>query len=135
MKRNRSNTAQFPIATSAAVLMALCALEWFATGGQSRVPSAWGKDAPAGAGDARAAEPSAADEAAAEKTIHELFKAAYAKRDPSERVARAQRFLRESATEANPPLRYVMLREARDLAASAGDYPTAHTAIDRMATA
>jgi hypothetical protein len=74
------------------------------------------------------------DEAAqkdAEKIIKGLFKEDYAKRAPADRVALAKNLLRQGTeTRDNDAARYVLLREAQDLAARAGDIDTALQAVE-----
>src|SRR5439155_21454636 len=89
----------------------------------------------AGRADDRSPVPPAADVARAEATVKELFKADYAKTKTADRVALAAKFLRD-ATDAKeePAARFVLLREARDLAAKAGDPTLALQAADELVT-
>jgi WD40 repeat protein len=71
--------------------------------------------------------------AAAEKTVRERHRAVYARRQPAELRALAAQLLQEGLATTDPPeLRYVQLREARDLAADAGDPGLALTAIGEL---
>jgi hypothetical protein len=82
---------------------------------------------------ARLPVPAAPALAEAEKQIRSLFKDDYAKRAPADRVALARRLLQAGEeTKDDDALRYVALREARDLAAAAGDLDTAMAAIGRL---
>src|SRR5687768_14361862 len=83
----------------------------------------------------RAPVPDAAALADAAKWVKEQFKDDYAKPDPAERLALAQKLLRQAAEpglEDKPARRHVMLREARDLAAAAGDADGALDAAARL---
>jgi hypothetical protein len=84
----------------------------------------------------KAAVPEAADQQKAEKTIKELFQAEYAKTKQADRLALANKLLMEAdGSNDDPAAKYVLLREARDLAAKAGDAGLAMTAVDAMAAA
>jgi hypothetical protein len=79
------------------------------------------------------AGPEAAD---AEKEIKSIFKDEYPKRAAADRAALARKLLQAGEeTKDDAVLQFVTLREARDLAASAGDLDTALTAIDQMGKA
>jgi len=85
---------------------------------------------------AKPAAPNATAQKASEKLIRETFKLDYAKRQPADQQALARKLLKEGLDEQNGPVdRFVLLREARDLAAPAGDLDTALTAIDAMSGA
>ncbi len=78
--------------------------------------------------------PSPEDRKRAEAQIRDLFKAEYVRRDPADQQALAARLIRESeGTRDDAAARYVLLAEARDLAARSGDPSTALDAVDRMA--
>ena len=81
-----------------------------------------------------APEPDAAAQREALGVIKDLFKTEYARRSPAEMQAFG-RLLLEKAEEArkDPAARFVMLREARDIAAQAGDSTTALAAVDGLA--
>ncbi|MCY3023270.1 MAG: hypothetical protein NTW87_30195 [Planctomycetota bacterium] len=86
------------------------------------------------AGDARLAEPPKEAQQEAEKTIKELFAEDYKKTTPDDQSALAFKLLAKSGgTKDDPKAQYVLLREARDMAAKAGDVATAMAAIDQMA--
>jgi hypothetical protein len=69
-----------------------------------------------------------------EKTIKDLFRVEYAKPAPADRLALAQKLLQQGiATNDDQASKYVLLREARDLAAQGGDADTAMKAIEEMA--
>ncbi len=83
---------------------------------------------------ARLPEPDAAAQRTAEQKIRQLFSDAYARRTADDRLELSRRLLREAhGTDDDPVARFVLLREAADLAAQAGDTETAAAAIDRMA--
>lgn len=86
-------------------------------------------------GDERKPTPARAAQKAAEKLIREVFKEEYSKRAPEEMVALAKALLKEGLepTE-DTTTRYVLLREAREIAAKAGDVKTAFRAIDEIGT-
>lgn len=93
----------------------------------------------------QAAEDKAADKvpipekaamAEAEKTIRDLFKADYAKPKAEDRAALAEQLLKQGIEEKKDlPSKYVLLRDARDLAALAGDAEKVAMAVDEMAKA
>jgi hypothetical protein len=69
----------------------------------------------------------------AEKEIRSLFKEEYAKRAVADRSVLARKLIQAGAgTKGDDALRFVSFREARDLAAAAGDFATACAAIDRL---
>jgi serine/threonine protein kinase len=77
--------------------------------------------------------PDEASLAVAEKEVKELYKAEYAKKQPAQRQALAARLLQDGLeTKDKPAARYVMLRESRDLAVTAGDLPLALRAAEEM---
>ncbi len=68
-----------------------------------------------------------------EKTIREVFKADYAKRAPDDLMVLSKKLLQEGIkTENDPVAKYVLLSEARDLAAQAGDVAGAFKCVDEM---
>jgi WD40 repeat protein len=82
----------------------------------------------------KAPVPDEAKQAEAEKLIKDLFKEEYAKRKPAERLALAAQLLdKAKESEDDPIARFVLLREARDLAAQGGDAAAVLTAIDELA--
>lgn len=82
---------------------------------------------------ARRPEPAPAAREEAEKIIRELFKADYARRKPEELQALARKLLQQGRdTKDDPTARFVLLDEARDVAAQAGDVGTALEAADLL---
>jgi hypothetical protein len=72
----------------------------------------------------------------AEKTIRALFKEEYAKRAPADRIALAKNLLKQGFdTKDDAAARFVLYREAQEIAGRAGDLETAFRAIDEMSTA
>jgi hypothetical protein len=98
------------------------------------VPAA-GQDAPAApAAGKRLAVPDAKAQAAAEKLIKGLYKAEFAKRAPADRAALGAKLLAQAkGGDDEPAVRFVLLREARDLLAAAGDVGGAFDAADAQA--
>jgi hypothetical protein len=77
--------------------------------------------------------PAEADLAAAEKEVKEIHKEEYAKRKPAEVLALARQLLSEGVeTKDRPAVQFVLLREARDLAARAGDISLAFVAAGEL---
>ena len=82
----------------------------------------------------RKAVPDAAAQAQAEKLIRDVFKDEYARTSAADRLNLARKLLQQGIdTVDDPASRFVLFREARDLAAQAGDLETALTAVDEMA--
>jgi WD40 repeat protein/serine/threonine protein kinase len=80
----------------------------------------------------KAAVPDKGEQEEAEKLVKKRYEAEYKK--PAERAALAAKLLEKAkATTDDPAGRYVLLREARDLAAQAGDAPAALLAADQLA--
>lgn len=69
----------------------------------------------------------------AEKLVKDVFAAEYAKTGADDRRALAAELVRQSDSDNDTASRYVLLREARDIAVGAGDFATAAQAIDAMA--
>jgi WD40 repeat protein len=108
----------------------LLGLTLLARAGASGPPGA--AQAPA----ARAAVPDGAAQARAEGIIRKLFKDEYARAagDPAAARELAATLLQQArATADSPALRFVALREARDLAARAGDLPAVYQAAADLA--
>ncbi|MBI3854738.1 MAG: hypothetical protein HY293_03505 [Planctomycetes bacterium] len=81
----------------------------------------------------KAPEPDAAVQKEKLKVIKDLFKDDYAKKAPQDQIALAKQLInRGRETASDPAGQYVMLREARDLAAGAGDVDTALKAVDEI---
>ncbi len=79
-------------------------------------------------------EPDAGSQAKAEQLIKDLFKADYAKRRRTDVQELATKLLQQGIeTKEDPAVRYVLLREARELAVQAADAMTALRAVDEMA--
>lgn len=77
--------------------------------------------------------PNAAAIAKAKKLVHEVFSADYARRNPRDRTALAQKLIRNAAEVTDDPTpRFVLLSEARDLAAAAGNIALAQEAIAEL---
>jgi serine/threonine protein kinase len=88
---------------------------------------------PAPATTRRSALPNATVQKDAEKQIRTLFKDDYAKKSPADVQALARKLLEQGTTINNDDAaRYVMLRDARDFAAQAGDLDTAIRAVDAL---
>lgn len=89
---------------------------------------------PAPVQDSRIPPPDAAAQKNAERLIRDVFKDEYARRDAPARRALALKLLKQAAETADdPPARYVLLSEARDLAADGGDVRTALAAAQQQA--
>jgi hypothetical protein len=73
-------------------------------------------------------------QAAAEKLVKEVFKDDYAKTKAADRLALVQKLLQQAEeSKDDPAARYVLFREAIDLATKAGDLNQAFTAADELA--
>lgn len=84
--------------------------------------------------DAKAPVPAEAVQKEIEKGIKDLYKEQYAKKSADDMKALARKFLRQRAEPGSDlATRYVVLREARDLAAQGGDAVTAMAAVMEMA--
>lgn len=69
----------------------------------------------------------------AERSVRELFKDDYLRKGPADLQALARKLILEGTrAQEEPPMRYVLLGEARDLAAQAGDVVTALAAISAL---
>ncbi len=85
--------------------------------------------------DKREPVPEASAQQQAEKSIKDLFKSDYANHAASTRDVLAQKLLANAATATDDPAgRYVLLREARDIAAAVGDTDTALSAAYSIET-
>ena len=72
-------------------------------------------------------------QAKAEKTIKEIFKDEYAKKKPAEKIELANKLLQQGAeTNDDPAAKYILFREARDLASKSGDVALALKAVDEL---
>ena len=84
--------------------------------------------------DQRQPVPESAAQKETEKLIKDIFKAEYSKKSPADRIALAKKLLGQGLeTKDDLTSRYVVLREARDLAAEAGALDVAFQAIEEMA--
>lgn len=82
----------------------------------------------------RAPEPDAAVQKEKLKVVKDLFKDEYARKSPADQSSLAKQLVsRGIETASDPGAQYVMLREARDVAAAAGDVETAMRASDELA--
>lgn len=82
----------------------------------------------------RIPEPDPAAQKEAEKLIREIHKADYVRRSPQDLRDLARSLLREGLeTKDDPAARFVLLREARELAAQGGDAVTAVAAVEEAA--
>lgn len=82
----------------------------------------------------RSPVPAADAQAEAEKLIRKVHKADYAKTDPEHVLSLAVKLTKQADnSESDSAERFVLLREARDLAAKAGNAPATLQAIDAMA--
>jgi hypothetical protein len=81
----------------------------------------------------RSPVPGAAAQKEAEKLVREIFKEDYSRKSAADRIALGSKLLRQaSETRDDPVSSFVLLREARDLAAQATDAATALQAITEM---
>jgi hypothetical protein len=79
----------------------------------------------------RAPEPDAAAQKEKLKIVRDLFKDEYARKSPQDQIALAKQLLgRAGETKEDAVVQYVLLKEARELAAAAGDVETALKAVD-----
>lgn len=84
----------------------------------------------------RLPEPAAAVQKETRAAVRDLFKEDYAKKSPADQQALARKLLAKGVETADdPPGRYVLLQEAREIAAAAGDLGTAFQAADEAAKA
>ncbi|HZL38429.1 MAG TPA: hypothetical protein VFC78_24155 [Tepidisphaeraceae bacterium] len=82
---------------------------------------------------ARLPVPTRGVQAAALKTVHELFRADYARHAPADEAALAARLYAEATKDTGDPVgKYVLLHEACDRAADAGDAQLAMEAVDQL---
>jgi hypothetical protein len=100
-------------------------------------PPARPSSPPAGEGlPPKSAIPAESAQKQAETLIRDIYKADYAKRTPSDMTALAQRLIQQGhETKDDPVARYVLYREARDLAIQAGDAALALRAVEAAAQA
>jgi len=77
--------------------------------------------------------PGAAEQRRAEKIVRDVFRSEYASKEPAARSALAEKLLKEAGGTQDPVIVFVLLREARDMAAEAGKLETALECVDRVA--
>jgi len=83
------------------------------------------------AAQAKPAPPDASAQKAAETLIRDIFKAEFAKKAPADKSSLARKLLAQSAeSDAEPASRFILLREARELAREGADWETAQRAIE-----
>lgn len=88
----------------------------------------------AAAQDERREPPVTADLSQAEKLIKDVFKEEYAKKTSADRLSLAKKLLAQALeTKDDLASKFVLLREARDLATLAGDLQVAFSAVDELA--
>jgi formylglycine-generating enzyme len=81
----------------------------------------------------KAAVPATADLQKAEKEIRDVFKKEYQEKDPAKRRELAEKMLAQGVeTPGDPAIRFVLLREAREIAAQALALATAFDAVDKI---
>ncbi|MCY3022651.1 MAG: hypothetical protein NTW87_27035 [Planctomycetota bacterium] len=106
-----------------------------APGAAEEAPAAKPDVKTAGQADKRLPAPPAAVLAEPERQIKEVFKDEYQKKAATDRIELAKRLLKLAEESRNDGLTYyVALREARDVAASAGDLGTAMAAADLLSS-
>jgi hypothetical protein len=82
----------------------------------------------------RQAAPDAASQAKALRTVKDVFAEGYGKKAPADRIALAKALRDEASKDGtDAAARFVLLREARDVAGEAGDFTGALEAIDALA--
>ena len=87
-----------------------------------------------GQADSRSAVPNKSDLVESERIVKSIFKADYAKTKAADRAALAAKLLEQAADSKDDlKAKYVLLREARDVAAKAGDHEVYLKAADEMA--
>ena len=90
--------------------------------------------APPAGGKKKHAEPDAETQKEAEAVVREIFQEDYSRRSPDQMKAFAEKLLQRAIeTEGEVAVCYILFREARDLAAKAGDATLALQAVDEMA--
>lgn len=104
-----------------------CSLLLIASAAWCDAPAA----APAGSGE-RLAIPKSLEQEKAEREVRERYKKELASRDPRDQVALARRLRTVAETEDEPAMKFVLLREARELAIDGGDFRLTMDLIDEM---
>jgi hypothetical protein len=78
--------------------------------------------------------PEPAKQKESEAIIRDIFKDEYARRSPAERISLARTLIKEAArTKDDPASKFVLLRQAKDLAVEGGDFTLALHAWDELA--
>lgn len=77
--------------------------------------------------------PKSLEQGRVDRPLREKFKTEFASRDPQARGALGRKLREAADKETDPTARFVMLREARDLAVDAGDFSYAMAVIDDIA--
>ncbi|HWE95939.1 MAG TPA: hypothetical protein VG269_18395 [Tepidisphaeraceae bacterium] len=77
--------------------------------------------------------PKSLEQEKAEREIRTKYKSEFAARDPGEQLALAHKLREEAAAADDLPTKFVLLREARDLAVKAGDFQYALATVDALA--
>src|SRR4051794_14939900 len=129
--RVRSIWMGIPTRSAIAMLtVALCCCEaWGAGAGATAAPA----PATAPAGSTRAPIPSNDAQLAAERLIRDVHKQEFAKTSLADRRALISQLLDEAEHSSDAAERYVLLRDARELAINAGDAAAAMPVVDAMA--
>jgi hypothetical protein len=113
--------------------VALSSLPFLLAAAKPVAPPLSGETVRVGASAALLPVPDALSLARAEKTVREVFTKEYALRQPAERAALAAKLLDEATrTTDDPAALYVLLREARDIAASVPEVSLLSQALRRM---
>ena len=77
--------------------------------------------------------PDSAVLAEADKSVKQIFRKEYLDRTPAGRIALAEKMIHQSADTTDPAAKFVLLREARDLAAAASELKAMQAALDGIA--
>jgi hypothetical protein len=77
--------------------------------------------------------PKALEQGKVDRPLRDKYKAEFASRDPKERGALGRKLREAAEAEKDSTARFVLLKEARDLAIDAGDLPFCMEVIDAMA--
>jgi hypothetical protein len=77
--------------------------------------------------------PKSLEQGKAEREIRAKYKSEFATRDPGEQLALAHKLREEAVSTDDLPTKFVLLREARDLAVKGGDFQYALATVDTIA--
>jgi hypothetical protein len=77
--------------------------------------------------------PKSFEQGKAEREIRAKYKSEFATRDPGEQLALAHKLREEATSTDDLPTKFVLLREARDLAVKGGDFEYALATVDAIA--